>query len=312
PTRNVFWSADSTEAPSTAIKGLNSNSVVHCSDCHSQMNASGPHGGSAAWNMDPNYPYPFKYAIVGGPAGANSTSTPFRAGGGVTAATPTTVTFGVPASASGIKARIAAFPSTATLDTSNYLNYPDYQGATYIADATTGQYAVICAKCHDLFNRSGVTTNAVDNGWSNAGTDSYEGLHGAHAGGTARNGADIGRIDGRSDCVNCHIAVTHGWKQPRLLVNGYTGTYQIGGSFGVPGTMVPSIADPAPYWVGRGMPFANGNSPGNGPNDPEDNHAANAFGLPVWEEAACISCSGAVSGNALEHAGVTAEPAKIF
>jgi hypothetical protein len=52
-------------------------------------------------------------------------------------------------------------------------------------------------------------------------------------------------------------------------------------------------------------------SPGNGPNDAKDNHAFNAFGKPVWEEAACISCSGANTGTILEHRGLTTEPAKL-
>jgi hypothetical protein len=55
-------------------------------------------------------------------------------------------------------------------------------------------------------------------------------------------------------------------------------------------------------------------SPGNGPNDAKDNHAANSFGKPVWEEAACISCSGSnasVGWAGLEHRGLTTEPAKL-
>jgi hypothetical protein len=341
PTANVFWKNTDASAPATAIKGLTWSSVVTCQDCHTGLNAAGPHGAAQNWGIDPNYPYPFKYAIVGGPAGAVSATDPalnYRAGGGVTAATPATLSAGIPASASGIKARIASNLSTSTnapvqikstnpadLMITNYNNYPDGRGAEYIADATSGQYAVICAKCHDLYNGSVPTTSAVDNGWGNSGTDSYEGLHGAHAGGTARNGNDLGRIDGRSDCAACHVAIPHGWRQPRLLVNGFTGTYQVGGSWDpvnkvvVGATNVASVADPFPYFQGRGMPFSTGvglvaptpNSPGNGPNDAKDDHSANAFGKPVWEEAACISCSGANTGTALEHKGLTTEPAKI-
>jgi hypothetical protein len=336
PTANVFWSADSTQAPSTAMKGLTATSTITCQDCHTALVADGPHGAAQSWGIDPNYAYPFKYAIVGGPAGAVSATNPalnYRAGGGATAATPATLSAGIPASASGIKARIAANLGTvavpikstnpADLMITNYQNYPDYHGAEYIADATSGQYAVICAKCHDLYNGSLPTTNAVDNGWSNAGPDSYEGLHGAHAGGTARNGNDLGRIDGRSDCAACHVAVPHAWRQPRLLVNGFTGNYYLGGGWsgGVlnPGTPTPSVADPYPYFQGRGMPFSTGvglvaptpNSPANGPNDAKDDHSANAFGKPVWEEAACISCSGDLTKTELEHKGYTTEPAKI-
>ena len=349
PSVNVFWAATDTAAPATAIKGLTKDSVVSCQDCHVGLNTvAGPHGAAEQFGIDPNYDYPFKYAIVGGPAGAVSAtdgSLNYTAPGQTpkpgrfAAATPTTSTAGIPASASGIKARIAANLGTvaapiksvnpADLMITNYENYPDYKGAEYIADATSGQYAVICAKCHDLYNwTSKPTTTSVDQGWGNAGPDNYEGMHGAHAGGTSRNGNDVGRIDGRSDCVNCHVAVPHAWRQPRLLVNGYTGPIMLGGGWigGVlvpPTTSIASVADPFPYFQGRGMPlFAGANvvapapavSPGNGPNDAKDDHAANAYGKPVWEEAACVSCSGSstsVGWAGLEHRGLTTEPAKI-
>jgi hypothetical protein len=344
PTVNVFWASSDASAPATAMKGLTKNSTITCQDCHTGLNMPGPHGAAESFGIDPNYDYPFKYAIVGGGAGANSFTDPslnYRAGGGATAATPGTTTAGIPASASGIKVRIASNLSTSTnapdqikstaladLMITNYNNYPDGRGAEYIADGTSGPYAVICAKCHDLFNGSVPTTFAVDNGWGASGTDSYEGFHGAHAGGTARNGNDLGRIDGRSDCASCHVAIPHAWRQPRLLVNGYTGPYNLYGGFPaqpgfVPTVTVNSVADPFPYYQGRGMPLAAGVgvmapapdvSPGNGPNDAKDNHAFNAFGKPVWEEAACISCSGSTTGvgwAGLEHRGITSEPAKL-
>jgi hypothetical protein len=116
PQSNVFWASNDASAPPTAIKGLNEDSVVTCFDCHSgDVNwFTGPHGASARWAIDANYPYPFKYAILGGGAGANSAtnySLNVKAEGSsqtTGAATPATVSAGVPASASGIKARIAA------------------------------------------------------------------------------------------------------------------------------------------------------------------------------------------------------------
>ncbi len=334
PDKNVFWASGDASAPPTAIKGLTSDSVVTCFDCHSGDVDwfTGPHGASARWAIDANYPYPFKYAILGS---SNATSNPAAAN------------FGVPPSASGIKARIASQIATggpnsgpgvkstlpANLMVTNYLQFPAGTGGQYIADATSGQYAVICAKCHDLYNPTAGNTGsgdpaAVDNGWGNAGPDSYEGMHGAHAGGTERNGNDVGRIDGRSDCASCHVAVPHGWSQPRLLVNGYTGPYLLKGGFPAqpgfePTVTVNSVADPFPYFQGRGMPLLAGvgvtapapaTSPGNGPNDAKDDHSFNAFGKPVWEEAACISCSGSNTGvgwAGLEHRGLTSEPAKL-
>jgi len=343
PSVDVFWAATDTAAPATAIKGLTKDSIVTCQNCHTGLNTvAGPHGAAEQFGIDPNYDYPFKYAIVGGPAGAVSAtdySLNYQAPGQLSrtgapvfplASTPATSTYGIPASASGIKARIAANLGTvaapikstnpADLMITNYQNYPNDQGAEYIADATSGDYAVICAKCHDLYNwASKPATTAVDQGWGNAGPDSFEGMHGAHAGGTAKNGNDVGRIDGRSDCVNCHVAVPHAWRQPRLLVNGFTGEYETESG------KMESVADPFPYFQGRGMPFPEGVgvlapapdvSPANGPNDAHDNHAANAFGKPVWEEAACISCSkSADPTNAeagfLEHEGEPEHVGKI-
>jgi hypothetical protein len=47
--------------------------------------------------------------------------------------------------------------------------------------------------------------------------------------------------DGSAQCVGCHIGIPHGWKRPRLLVNGgWNGTANSNGAGVIP-------ADPAPY-----------------------------------------------------------------
>ena len=304
PQKNVFWGATDPDAPSTAIKGLSWTSVVTCQDCHTGLNAAGPHGAAQSWGIDPNYDYPYKYAVLG----ASKKST---------AATST----------SGIKALTTVSASgTLNINLDAPVAEESTAGVAGIQDGTSGPFAVICAKCHDLFNPPpgyGVnSTTTLDNGWSNAGPDSYEGLHGAHAGGTARNANDSGRWDGRSDCAACHIGVPHGWTRPRLLVNAYTGPYPLGGSWNgtawVGYTAAQSVADPAPYNVFRGviipeqpLPGGGFNTAGNGPNSALDDHSLNAFGLPVWDEAACISCAGGRAPYGLEHNGITSEPAKI-
>ncbi|MEI6623448.1 MAG: hypothetical protein WCP28_16245 [Actinomycetes bacterium] len=201
PTISVFWSSTSTEAPSTAIKGLNQDSVIHCSDCHSQMNASGPHGGSAPWKMDANYPGQYRYAqltkyasnegtVVGNPAW------------------PATVPAkrNVPLSVSGIAMFYGAATNSAVTTTS--VNATSVisgwvTGTTAMAnrtDGTTGSTAVICAKCHDLMNRV-------------PGSGVVEGAN------TAHDSHHQDNADGSPQCINCHIGIPHGWKRPRLLVD---------------------------------------------------------------------------------------------
>ena len=147
-----------------------------------------------------------------------------------------------------------------------------------------------------------------------------ESIHGMHAGGTVNTtparlltrGGNQGRTDGRGDCVNCHIAIPHGWMRPRLLVNGYTGEFQTTSG------PLESVADPYPYWQGRGQYMSEGVSPGNGPIDSQEDHMLNVQGVPVWSEQRCISCSdgalwesGGAEADELEHKGFPTRPAKL-
>ena len=80
PTVNVFWSTSATNAPVGAIKGLTASSVIACEDCHTGLNAAGPHGSGDYWGIDPNYPSQYSYArltkwIVTNPAGIGVLST---------------------------------------------------------------------------------------------------------------------------------------------------------------------------------------------------------------------------------------------
>ncbi|HEY5548001.1 MAG TPA: hypothetical protein VIL17_00220 [Coriobacteriia bacterium] len=292
PDVNVFWSEDATttgEAPSTAKVGLNKESVVTCQDCHTGLDsAMGPQGANEGQvGIDSNYPGAYKYAVLGARKG-NTEAT----------------------STSGIKFRTtmsdapgytgpSADASTGLDPTRNVGNDP-----REIADGTTGEHAVICAKCHDLFNEG----TGMD-GWSN-GMDDPESIHGMHAGGTTientapgkgfvARGGNQGRTDGRSDCINCHIAIPHGWKRPRLMVNGYTGSYPTSTTAFV--GELQSVADPFPYWQGRGQAMANGNSPGNGPTAATDDHLLTPQGVPYWDEQMCIACSAEPNLDELEH-----------
>jgi hypothetical protein len=91
---------------------------------------------------------------------------------------------------------------------------------------------VICAKCHDLYNDG---TGMI--GWSNYGHEhhdtapvAYLGLFQRASDGTTYTAAvaetvgdtvlkarSVGR-EGAGACRDCHVAIPHGWKRPRLIV----------------------------------------------------------------------------------------------
>jgi hypothetical protein len=218
PKINVFWGSTDTSAPATAIKGLTPDSMIGCDDCHTGSNlagAAGPHGSTAEWIMDPNYPAPYEMATL-------SHATTISA---------------------GIKIRTAA----SLIATATNLS------STFADGSKPGVNGVICAKCHDLFNPG----TGLRAGTSNT-------AHGSH---------HYDRSDGSADCISCHIAIPHGWKRPRLLLD--------------------SSVDVAPYkspdvrgrvvngaFVGVGM----------GPISAGDDHSLDASGTVPWTEAKCTAC----------------------
>jgi hypothetical protein len=321
PEVNVFWASNAIstgEAPATAIVGLNKDSVISCDDCHDPatgIQATGPHGSTQKWAIDPNYPAPYKYATLGVRKGTteDTSTSGIKFNTLMSDAPGRTLMIG--------EATTGPLPLLQTYR--NQGNFP-----AVLADGTKGEHAVICAKCHDLYN-----AGTGCDGWSNAYSEqstpgalpvldapSPESIHGMHAGGTTvdtqirldQRGGNQGRTDGRGDCVNCHIAIPHGWQRPRLLVNGYTGPYTTDSG------VAQSVADPFPYWQGVGQYIAPGDSPGNGPIDAKEDHQLNVQGVPVWSEQRCISCSngafyetGGAEENGLEHGGFPSVPAKL-
>ena len=100
-------------------------------------------------------------------------------------------------------------------------------------------------------------------------------------------------VDGSPQCVNCHIAIPHGWKMPRLLVDtdvdgapyvsvnqlGTTRTTstgeQTGNTIGLPNPA--GVAHPG--FNGQGMQSLSG----------VDNHNL-TNGAAIWTEASCQAC----------------------
>jgi hypothetical protein len=209
PTANVFWASTDASAPVSATKGLTAASIVTCSGvngCHdaaSGINASGPHGSTQTWDLDPNYPGDYSYAELTKYVTANLAyvssgvsplyNTPLSASGIAM----------FPGAATGADITSAAVASTATV--------PGWvPGVTALGnrtDGTKGATAVICAKCHDLEN---LNLGGVD------GTGAIPTVEGAN---TAHDSHHQDQLDGSPQCVNCHVGIPHGWKMPRLLVD---------------------------------------------------------------------------------------------
>jgi len=185
PTINVFWGSSDASAPATAIKGLTKDSIITCQDCHTGLNAAGPHGAAQNWGLDPAYPGDYSYAELTKYVTCNSqyASTDMSE--------PNRTKYLTPLSVSGISMR-SALTSSAPLISRT--------------DGTKGANAVICAKCHDLENVS----LAADNGTA------YDSVEGAN---TAHDSHHQDQLDGSAQCVNCHVGVPHGWRAPRLLVD---------------------------------------------------------------------------------------------
>jgi hypothetical protein len=287
PTVNVFWSTTDTAAPPTAIKNLTAASVVTCQDCHTGLNAAGPHGAAQNWGIDPNYPGDYSYAmltkwIVTNPSGIRVAST--------------LDTISVSATSGLITSDVQHPELVGTV--------PAYSGGSATSNGPSS-HAVICAKCHDLENgNSGTTFGTTALPWytsSGATTTTPTGLIntswvGASNTAHASHHQDTGtmNVDGSPQCVNCHIAIPHGWKMPRLLVDTdvdtapyvsanmlgttratSTGEENSGDTRGLPNPA--GVAHPG--FNGQGMQSLSG----------VDNHLL-VNGAAIWTEASCQAC----------------------
>jgi hypothetical protein len=217
PTANVFWSqAPTATQEAAAAKGLNTTvgwgSVVTCNDCHdvaAGIHATGPHGSTQSWAVDPNFTGSYNRAVLYSELDqvAQETTTPVVSNdfntGGMSIRTGTGGTTGAAAEGSSwLQDEAAGIVTTSAMDPAS-------------------GHAVICAKCHDLFNASPSATSqwALSHGeftftvtdanktgvsdWSNT-------PHSSHHMNRA--------IDGTGACINCHAAIPHGWTRPRLIV----------------------------------------------------------------------------------------------
>ncbi|MHB8740215.1 MAG: hypothetical protein ACYC62_03500, partial [Coriobacteriia bacterium] len=235
PTQNVFWSADTTQAPAGAIKGLDWDSVVTCEQCHTGLvdyEVDGPHGAQqiAGMGIDPAFPGEFENAALWAWRAPN-------ADGSFNKSYPTTETA---FAKSGIVQYIPGGP-TPTAPSAYAMRTPTGAGTWEKGPASIeGPDSVICAKCHDLHNpgTGHSTTDPTVNG------DGYAHYHGHdYHDDPIENIGLFQRVDSSTytsfmklestdttiaapvanrgasgHCRNCHVAIPHGWSRPRLLV----------------------------------------------------------------------------------------------
>jgi nitrate/TMAO reductase-like tetraheme cytochrome c subunit/methionine-rich copper-binding protein CopC len=269
PTQSVFWSSSDASAPATAKKGLSWTSTITCQDCHTGLNAAGPHGSSDNFGIDPNYPGGYEYAELSKYVTANT-------------AWPTTNSNYNTPFVSGI----AMFPGAATNAniTSTIVNVIPSGASSALAnrtDGTTGTTAVICAKCHKLENFISA---------ANGGVNAVEGAN------TAHDSHHQDQLDGSAQCINCHIGLPHSWKRPRLLLNSdedvapYRSAQQLGTTRTT--STGNNTGNTIKLTAGWGQGF---NGQGLQSLSAVDNHTlavttAGHTGLAVWTEASCQAC----------------------
>ncbi|MEN6430936.1 MAG: hypothetical protein ABFC80_08890, partial [Coriobacteriales bacterium] len=228
PTVDVFWSADDTSAPAGAIKGLTKDSVITCEDCHTglvDVEINGPQGAGALLanaGIDPAFPGTFEEAYLwAGPEPGGDTTI-----------------------SSGIAKYIPGGETEVEKEELVNWTLEAVDGVGGTAQVLNGN-DVICAKCHDLYNDG---TGIV--GWSNYGHEHHAtrpvnnfGKFDVGDGGatmptqtviaesrtaalaevpgasiaTTITAPSLGR-EGAGACRDCHVAIPHGWKRPRLIV----------------------------------------------------------------------------------------------
>jgi hypothetical protein len=257
----------------TFKSGWSWTSTVTCEDCHTGLvpgEVAGPHGGQtfANWGIDPAYSGSFETASLWGKA----LPFPIKNAAGTTVSTITIGPFaeGIAQYASGNGTEeLAEYQITVPADNGVATDKSLVAGPAIVSNGT-----VICVKCHDLYNAgTGI------NGWANYGHEHHAADNGAVGnfgkydvgdGGTMSTvtvvaesataamakvpGATLNKQIvkeslGREDagaCRNCHIAVPHGWKRPKLIVYSNLDPNTAGRT----ALGLPATGDSAPYNIG--------------------------------------------------------------
>ena len=124
--------------------------------------------------------------------------------------------------------RLPKDPTKATWDTNGYTYFSGVPTTNSAINFDGKNHAIICSKCHRLENFDvGMMDERAPSlqNWklpSGLATDTVTGFVNTSAIGGSNVAHGQTHFDsnaGAAQCVNCHIAIPHGWKRPRLIVN---------------------------------------------------------------------------------------------
>jgi hypothetical protein len=255
--------------------GYSWTSVVTCEDCHAGLTAyevAGPHGSNVIANagIDPAYPGSFETASLWGGSytAAGRTWGPYAEG----------IAQWAPAGTTEEQKQELVNYQVVTPDMSNPTTT-----ALEVGPATVTAGNVICVKCHDLYDATKTTgfkgwanyahehhssdtgsfkmifgkfTVTVDGTNAGAYTVAAENMAAAkaqvvadHGGSVTASATVLAESLGREDagaCRNCHIAIPHAWKRPRLIVYSNLAPNDPGRA----AKNMPATGDVAPYNIG--------------------------------------------------------------
>jgi len=269
PTASVFWpttddaaTLTAQAAPAGAIRGLTASSVITCEDCHTSLVAAGPQGAAAA-NFGLDSRFPADYSMAGLTKKVTSGSN----------VSPTWPGF----STSGIY-EAASASATRTTPLSRFAAQASW----------TDGSAVICAKCHRLETAKRPYNPGAGETSRTIGTSGllYASTEGAN---TAHDSHHQDTTDGTAQCVSCHVAIPHGWKAPRLLVDvqKYEGTpYVSENAIEDMGTLAALNNHPRIDSTGF-LPYSTSNGTANAAGS--DYNIAHV-GTVIWDESQCDAC----------------------
>jgi hypothetical protein len=251
------WNA-SNAATQTTYKSLDKDSVVTCEDCHTGLTAAGPHGAAQNFGIDPAYPGDYNEAeltkwIVTNPSGikVRAVDSYFQvsAATGLISDCPSDTTkVGTAGWYSGEPTKLTTM--SVTTAAGSYVTKVNADGQNH---------AIICSKCHELeVSGDGYMSERTPQAepWMGDGTNGTTlgqptftntgHVNSAHIGGSnvAHGNRHQDTVGGDSQCVDCHIAIPHGWKRPRLLVNSGPNPVSVAG--GVSSTF-DKVQDVYPY-----------------------------------------------------------------
>lgn len=306
PTVNVFWEDGDTDASAGAMV-LQADSVVTCEDCHTGFELAGPHGADDNWGIDPAYSADFAYAeltknVVEYPSGIKirtnlTTQTAYEDGSTMTICSKchdlqnygSGTTSGTPLPEISTGSAAYYHEGYETTFTPYYTTITRNTGWSVFLDAAGDPADAADALANDSTLNSGYTvfTQSATGTVNAAAIGSSNTAHSSHHQDTK---------DGSAQCVNCHIAVPHGWKAPRLLVN----TGWAGGTNGIHAGNIEGDRAPyrSPYVLGTNATEGSGMllDPATGYNGmgaltwPAAGPMRLTDGAAVWDRYSCEGC----------------------